>query len=275
MRDLKIGKGTLMVYKNELERMRRELIERREDLLKELNDLPEGEFMCTDYDGARRYLQTLPVKGNRKKEHRYGIKKKPDLLNGLVRKEYVTNALKVVERDIRIVDAAAVRYTPADENTIMKDFIKKFPDLSGAIYHEQKEYIKYKDSLGRMDNFHPENLRHTTKDGLKMRSKNELYIASRLDHYGIVYWSDCPTGIPGLYRNPDFTIFKPRELKVLYWEHLGMMEDMEYRIDNKRKIEEYEEFGIVPWDNLILTYDTIDGGLRADYIEAIIKGILL
>ena len=54
-----------------------------------------------------------------------------------------------------------------------------------------------------------------------------------------------------------------------------MMEDMEYRIDNKRKIEEYEEFGIVPWDNLILTYDTIDGGLRADYIEAIIKGILL
>ena len=96
-----------------------------------------------------------------------------------------------------------------------------------------------------------------------------------MDHYGLIYRWDCPTGIPGLKRVPDYTILRVRDWKVLYWEHLGMMDVPEYRIDNKKKIEEYEKVGIVPWDNLILTYDTIGGGLRADLIEATIKGWLL
>jgi len=108
-----------------------------------------------------------------------------------------------------------------------------------------------------------------------MRSKNEVYIASRLDHYGLTYRSDCPTGIPGLYRVPDFTIIRKRDGRIIYWEHLGMMDDMEYRRGNKRKLEEYEKAGIVPWDNLIVTYDTIDGGLRADLVEAMIQSWLL
>jgi len=40
-------------------------------------------------------------------------------------------------------------------------------------------------------------------------------------------------------------------------------------------LQEYEEAGIVPWDNLIITYDTIEGGLRGDLIEAMIKCWLL
>jgi len=56
---------------------------------------------------------------------------------------------------------------------------------------------------------------------------------------------------------------------------MGMMDDLEYRIDNKRKIEDYEKFGIVPWDNLIITYDTAKAGLRANMIEAMIQSCLL
>jgi hypothetical protein len=56
---------------------------------------------------------------------------------------------------------------------------------------------------------------------------------------------------------------------------MGMMDNYEYRIDNKRKIEEYEAVGIVPWKNLIITYDTVEGGLRADIIEMMIKAWLI
>ena len=77
-----------MVYKKELERIYRELAERQSDLRKELLTLPEGELMIVEQNGVRKYLQRIPATGNRKKEHRYGIKRDKDRLNGLVRKEY-------------------------------------------------------------------------------------------------------------------------------------------------------------------------------------------
>ena len=264
-----------MVYKEELDRIRRELLERKSDLIEEKEHLPDGELMIVDQDGLRKYLQRIPAKGNRKKEHRYGVKKQPELLSGLVRKEYVTDALKIIDQDIRAVELACKRYHPIDENTIMKQFLADYPELVKGIYPapiDPEEWIK---RMPRIDNFHSENLIHTAVDGTKSRSKNELFIASRLDHYGIIYRWDCPTGIPGLYHSPDFTILRRRDWKIIYWEHCGMMDIPDYRKRNTKRLKDYKEFGIVPWDNLIVTYDTVEGGLRGDLIEAMIKCWLL
>lgn len=264
-----------MIYKTDLERIHKELIERREDLLKEMRHLPEGDLKCTEQDGNRRYYQRIPATGNRKKEHRYGVKKKPQLLKDLVRKEYVKKALKIIERDIKTLETAVKKYQPVDENSVMETFVAKYPELSDCIYNGVFDEEKWKKRFSRIEKYHPENLKHTALDGTNSRSKNEIYIASRLDHHGLTYRWDTPTGIPGLYRVPDFTIRRKRDGKIIYWEHMGMMYDLESRIDNKNKLEEYEKAGIVPWDNLILTYDTRNGGLRANLIEAMIIGWLL
>lgn len=264
-----------MFYKNELERIERELIERKADLIQELNSLPDGELLCTDQEGYRRYMQRIPAKGNRKKEHRYGVKRQPDVLNGLVRKEYVTDALKIIDQDIRAVELACRRYKPVDENTIMRQFLDKYPELVSGIYHGMIDPEEWVAQFSRIDNYHPENLKHITYNGVRSRSKNELYIASRLDHHGIIYRWDCPTGIPGLLRNPDYTILRRRDWRIIYWEHFGMMDVHSYKAEYKVKMREYEEAGIVPWDNLIVTFDTLKGGIRADIIEAMIKCWLL
>lgn len=264
-----------MVYKEALDRISRELYERKEDLLYELKTLPDGQLLCTDQDGYRRYMQRIPATGNRKKEHRYGIKKKPEVLNGLVRKEYVTETLKVIDQDIRALDLACKRYRPIDENTIMKQFLTEYPELIKGIYPQDIDPEEWIKQFPRIDDFHPEDLKHTNAEGVGKRSKNELYIESRLDHYGLIYRMDCPTGIPGLYRNPDFTILRRRDWKVIYWEHCGMMDDPSYRARNEKRLRDYEKAGIVPWDNLIVTYDTVEGGLRGDLIEAMIKCWLL
>lgn len=264
-----------MVYKDELERISRELKERKADMMHELQCLPDGEFFCTDQGKYRRYYQRLPAKGNRKKERRYGVKKQPEVLNGLVRKEYVTDALKIIDQDIRAVELACKRYHPIDENTVMKIFLSEYPELAKGIYPRDINPEEWKKRMPRIDNYHPENLIHTAADGTKNRSKNELYIASRLDHHGIIYRWDCPTGIPGLYHSPDFTILRRRDWRIIYWEHCGMMDLSSYRKRNTKRLRDYEEFGIVPWDNLIVTYDTVEGGLRGDLIEAMIKCWLL
>lgn len=264
-----------MIYKEELERIREELLERRSDLQQEMKQFPPGEFMCTEQGGVRKYLQRIPATGNLKKEHRYGIKKDPDLLSALVRKEYVKKTLKTIDRDIDALEAAVKKYRAIDENSVMAEFVAKYPELAECIYRDTIDDEEWKNRFSRMDGYHPENLKHTSYDGTASRSKNEMYIASRLDHYGLPYRWDKPTGIPGLFRVPDFTIKRKKDGKIIYWEHMGMMYDLERRIDNKRKLEEYEAAGIVPWENLILTYDTREGGLRGELIEAMIRGWLL
>ena len=183
--------------------------------------------------------------------------------------------MAAIEKDIRLIEKAARYYVPSDENSIMAHFIEKEPELAHGIYKLSVDENEWKTLFNRIDNYHEENLTQIASDGKRMRSKNEVYIASRLDHYGITYRSDCPTGIPDLAYVPDFTVLRKRDNKTIYWEHLGMMDDNDYRKANKRKLEQYEEFNIVPWDNLILTYDTPGGGIRADYIEAMIKVWLL
>lgn len=55
-----------------------------------------------------------------------------------------------------------------------------------------------------------------------------------------------------------------------------MMSDPRYRASNKWKLDQYEKIGIVPWKNLIITYDTEDGGINTGIIESeIINKILI
>lgn len=118
-----------MIYKEMLENIRNELCSRRDDLLQELRQLPDGRLLCTDDGKHKRYYQRLKVEGRRKKERRYGIKKKPAVLHGLVRKEYITKALPVLEKNIETIDTALRWFRLSDENSVMENYLKKYPEV--------------------------------------------------------------------------------------------------------------------------------------------------
>ena len=63
--------------------------------------------------------------------------------------------------------------------------------------------------------------------------------------------------------------------KIFYWEHLGLVADSGYIDNNLLKLREYEQIGITPWNNLIITYDQGDGGIDVKIIDAMIQGYLL
>ena len=63
--------------------------------------------------------------------------------------------------------------------------------------------------------------------------------------------------------------------QIIYWEHAGMMHIEEYRLRHKQKMEVYESAGIVPWKNLIVTYDDEAGNLDIRIVESEIKNKLL
>ena len=119
-----------------------------------------------------------------------------------------------------------------------------------------------------------EKIRHYTSDGNSVRSKSELVIYEQLLQYGIVFKYECPLEIDGTVCYPDFTIMLPNG-KIIYWEHAGMMSDEVYRNKHKMKMEKYEKVGIVPWENLIVTYDDPYGNIDINIIRSEIENKLL
>lgn len=114
---------------------------------------------------------------------------------------------------------------------------------------------------------------HTTSRGLKVRSKSELALCELFYELGIEFRYEEELIIDGKVYGPDFTIRRKSDGKIFYWEHCGMMDDPKYRKRNTERISDYEKVGIVPWDNLIITYDR-DGSIDLSLAEAIARTVL-
>ena len=126
----------------------------------------------------------------------------------------------------------------------------------------------------KINSFHSEEKIHRSSCGIMMRSKGEIAWAERLLHWGLAFHYDELLFWMGEKISPDFIVMR-KDGKLFYVEHCGLMEDNKYRKRCKHKLEVYESGGIVPWDNLIITYDRPDGSIDLELIDAEIKSRLL
>jgi ATP-dependent exoDNAse (exonuclease V) alpha subunit len=117
---------------------------------------------------------------------------------------------------------------------------------------------------------HPERLIHRTKTGVLVRSKSEVIIANILTDLGISYEYEKPLYSktnPQDFRLPDFTI--KYEGEEFYWEHLGMLEDPEYKKEWESKEKWYKENDY--FEKLIISKDGPDGRIDSQEIERLAK----
>lgn len=115
-----------------------------------------------------------------------------------------------------------------------------------------------------------------SEKGERMRSKSEVLIANALYYKDIPYKYECPLELQsGKIKYPDFTILNTRLRKVYYWEHLGMIGDIDYVNTNIKKISEYNKEGICLGDNLIISYELGKLPLGTKEIERIIETYFL
>lgn len=277
-----------MLYDSEFKSFQSSLEYQKRELINELKELPEGVFYSYESKGYLNYSERLPKGGNRKKEHRIGVTRNPVRLFSLVRKEYVIEALEIIDRDLKLIREMAERFEPIDENSVMEDFVKEYPNLAEGIYRdtwktlaeksgkEARRSVEAKPEEGP-SLFYEDGLKSTAADGTRRRSLGEVVIGSRLNFYGIPYEFEKPFAHPDLRGrfSPDFTIVRPRDGKVIYWEHIGKVNDEDYLAYNKYKLNEYEKYGIVPWSNLIISYSQSDYGINEKLIDGLIQGWLL
>ena len=264
-----------MVYREEFERIRQLMIQQRDALSEELLALPQGRLLVEERNGRKYYSERFASKSKGRKETRKGITKDPDRVLALVRKQYVKAALKNLDSDLDALDTFIDQYKCSDPDSVMEQFIQKNPELAAGISYKQQQLSEWASEYVPKTEYYKESLRLYALDGTKMRSDGELFVASRLEHYGIPYRYEAKLPIPDLGYIPDFTIMRPSDRKIFYWEHFGKIDDHQYVLDNYVKVGKYMDYGIVPWDNLIMTYNYKKGGVNIRLIEAMINAWLL
>ena len=93
--------------------------------------------------------------------------------------------------------------------------------------------------------------------GNRMRSKSEIIIADTLTTMNIPYRYECALLLEdGRVIYPDFTILRKSDRKIVYLEHLGMMDDTQYSINAVDRISLYEKNGFYLGEDLFLTFET-------------------
>lgn len=269
-----------MYYKTEIEQMRASMRRRLTQLEAQLAAMPEGTLASRTIDGKPFYYIRYPKTGNKKKERRRGITRDPAAIQKMIRKTYLTNAANALKNDIALADQFLSAYTPCDEQAVLRPLRERFAMLPDAFFAPPDmvscdELHSVSRTTKDQATFHPEDLKSTTMTGAKIRSKSELFIAERLRIHEIDPGYETALLIPDLPFVPDFTVRSKRDGRLYYWEHCGKIHDADYMARHRYKLEKYEEYGIVPWKNLIITYDEPGGGLDARKLEAVIEGWLL
>ena len=264
-----------MIYKERIRIILEDMLEQKRLFDEELKNLPDG-FINTRKSNCKVYFTwQIPKGGRRRKTFRKGISKNDDLINKLLRKKYLKSAIRRIDNNIRLFEKTLSNYEEINEEAVLGTYLLKHPEMEGKIKHGRADVDAWAEGYRKTVNFREDGLKSTSSSGSKMRSKGELIIASRLDFYKIPYRYEAPIEHPDVKRIPDFTIKRPRDQKIIYWEHLGMMDNEGYRRENNRKLQEYEDINVTPWNNLIMTYDQEDGGIDVRIIAGLIQGWLL
>lgn len=263
-----------MYYKEQLISLRGSLKDQLSDLNRELEILPKGKLYIYQKNGKYYYCQRIPKGGYQKKEHRNAITKDSETVLALVRKTFVEKAVKNITTNIEELDRVIGNYSPVSEERVMQSFCAKYPELAKGIYYGGNDPDEWTANFVQ-PKFYEEDYKSVSAQGEDMRSGGEMYITSRLDHFGIPYRYEDDTGIPDLKYAPDLKILRPRDRKIIYWEHFGKVTDYGYVLNNVGKVKDYISYGIKPWDNFIMTFSNEKGGYNGKLIDAMIECWLL
>lgn len=175
----------------------------------------------------------------------------PRLRQLLMEKRWLKSQIQNIEKDIPVLEHLLRDYAPLFSNPMEWELLEG----------EQNQYKK-------------EERRHYYK-GVYFRSKSEVLVAMVLDSHGLEYKYEVALHINGRTIYPDFVIRRKRDGKIFIWEHFGLIFSEEYRQKMYRRLEELHEAGFNIWDNLLMSFDSVEGSIDVDFIERMIKLYLL
>ena len=186
--------------------------------------------------------------------------------------EYDEKLIVILERNLNSLRKLEKSWI---NNTYENTFAKMTPGKRKLVklpYLSDEDYIKNWLAKGYEGvDFKEDAPEYYTKRGLRVRSKSEVIIADILDDMSIPFLYEKPLMLKAGTVHPDFTLLNIKDRKEVYWEHFGMMDDMEYRNNAFYKIRSYESSGFYQYESVIWTFETERYPLNIKGIRDMIK----
>ena len=236
---------------------------------KALDNVPSGTLRVNKHRNKVQYFhRTSPNDHNGV----YISLKDNELACKLAQKDYDSKVLHSIEEEIKAIKAYLSRYPKRAAEQIYENMHIERRKLITPIRELDEEYIKkWESEKYERKEFYEDVPEFFTEKGERVRSKSEIIIADMLARQGIPYKYECPLWLKGIGRvHPDFTVLNVRLRKEIYWEHLGMMDDISYSEYALQKINYYQQNKIYPGDRLILTHETRKSPINQKIIKEII-----
>lgn len=183
---------------------------------------------------------------------------------GLLSKELLYTAITRQTERLVILYNAEAYHLRNYASKAFSDIARRFTCL-----FDKPEIVEFK------RRYYEASLIHKTLKGELVRSKSEVIIANMLYGAGIPYEYEKEITLDkdGI-RIPDFTIDDAESGTLFYWEHCGMMSDRHYRQRWDEKKTVYAKHGIIEGENLIVSYDDVNGSIDSMAIKALIEKYL-
>ena len=259
-----------------------ETLSERESYLRNLQKEKEQELRLAP-EGTLRIDKRK--KGNvyfhrKSKEHFNGDyirKKNLELAEALAQKDYNIKLLRTIKQELLDLEKAGKMLPSCTVETVYETLSPDRQALVTPIIEPEEQWIQKWLSISYQGKgFDTQTPELYTAKGERVRSKSEIIIADSLMRAEIPYHYECPLMLKGYGKvYPDFTILNVKQRKELYWEHFGMMDDSDYVEHALQKIALYEQNGIFPGENLILTYETKQNPINQKIISLMIERYLL
>lgn len=244
-----------------------------------LDKAPDGYLKVSNKSSGTYYYHAY-LDTDKKEKTKYINKMNALLPSELAKKNYYKKLLPILNKQLEALE----KYESCQNQ--IKSLYNSMSDarkhLIGATNITVEEKLKkWKSEKYMPNNYHNELKKYETNNGELVRSKSELFIANALydnrDH--LLYKYERPLEIIFNGRReviyPDFTIINIHTGKVTYWEHAGLMGDIDYVKDFVLKNKKYNANNIFCGEQLVYTFETLDTPLDiATTVNIIIQRLI-
>lgn len=208
----------------------------------------------------------------------YLKKSQQDILAPLAIKAQRLRELRFLQHQKRAIQAyqRSMDSAPQDplDSMMRSEGIRRIIQKEAEVRDLSLNAQKWMDAEYETNPDHPEALTIPTLRGHFVRSKSEAMIAYALTKAEIAYRYESKLELSHQTFYPDFTLLRPGTEEILIWEHLGMMDNPEYKRKAIRKISAYMANNYLPGKNLILTYESEKHPFDIQEVQQVIEGLL-
>lgn len=250
----------------------------RRDTLAWLAKLPDGVIYSSKKGGKNRYY----LKDKEAEKRTYIPKSDYRLVKSLALRRYLEYKVDDIEREIEATKFY-IRHHRKErkaDRLLAKD--GAFRELLEEVSEEVNEALMSWANEPYEQEPDPQKQRiYRSLAGTFHRSKSEVLIANCLWMHHIPFrYEQVFHTLPNKYGKsyvfyPDFTILHPITGRIYIWEHLGMMDNPEYREHNAFKLKEYTRAGYTVNVNLIITTEDENHHIDTREIEKLVEKLFL